>query len=119
MLATKKTILGDFAIEYLGIDSPSYFPGYGIAFTPFDFCAYGIGDTEEEALEDCLEMMAQSAGFDFDEATEQRIRAEYGDCDTTTVADALGWSEEETEEVSDSGEGCYFHVGIRWNEKTN
>ena len=64
-------------------------------------------------------MMAQSAGFDFDEATEQRIRAEYGDCDTTTVADALGWSEEETEEVSDSGEGCYFHIGIKWNEKTN
>ena len=65
MLATQKTILGDFQIQYLGIDSPSYFPGYGTAFTPFRFCAYGIGDTEEEALEDCLEMMAQSAGFRF------------------------------------------------------
>jgi hypothetical protein len=116
MTTAQQTVLGDFAIESLGIDSPSYFPGYGTAFTPFRFSAYGIGDTEEEALEDCLEMMAQSAGFDFDEATEQRIRAEFGPCDTTTVADALGWSEEETEEVSDSGEGCYFHVGIRWNE---
>ncbi len=118
-MITTQTVLGDFAIESLGIDSPSYFPGYGIAFTPFDFCAYGIGDTEEEALEDCLEMMAQSAGFDFDEATEQRIRADFGACGTTTVADALGWSEDETEEVSDSGEGCYFHVGIKWNEKGN
>ena len=115
MLATQKTTLTDFEIQYLGLDSPSYFPGYGTAFTPFRFCAYGIGDTEEEALEDCLEMMAQSAGFDFDEATEKRIRAEYGDCDTTTVAEALGLSEEETD---GDGEGCYFHVGIRWNEKT-
>ena len=116
MTTAQQTVLGDFAIESLGIDSPSYFPGYGTAFTPFHFSAYGIGDTEEEALEDCLEVMAQSAGFDFDEATEQRIRAEFGPCDSTTVAEELGWSEEETEEVSDSGEGCYFHVGIRWNE---
>jgi hypothetical protein len=114
-MITAQTVLADFAIEFLGIDSPSYFPGHGTAFTPFDFCAYGIGDTEEEALEDCLELMAQSAGFDFDEATEQRIRAEYGACNTTTVAEALGWSEEETD---GDGEGCYFHIGIRWNEKT-
>ena len=33
--ATKKTVLGDFTVEYLGIDSPSYFPGYGAAFTTY------------------------------------------------------------------------------------
>ena len=61
--------------------------------------------------------MAQSCGFDFTDEIEQRIRADYGPCETTTVADALGWSEEEEEEVSESGEGCYFHVGIKWTEK--
>ena len=60
--------------------------------------------------------MAQWPGFDLDEATEQRIRAAYGPCDTTTVADELGLTEEE-EEIDESGEGCYFHVGIKWNEK--
>ena len=61
--ATKKTILGDFTVEYLGIDSPSYFPGYGAAFTTYTHCVYGIGDTEEEALDNCLDSMAQSAGL--------------------------------------------------------
>ena len=115
--ATKKTSLVDFTVENLGIHSPSYFPGYGAAYTTYTHCTYGIGDTEEEALDNCLDSMAQSCGFDFTDEIEKRIRADYGACETTTVADALGWSEEETEEVSDSGEGCYFHVGIKWTEK--
>ncbi len=117
-IVAKRVVLGDFTVESLGVDSPSYFPGYGTAFSDYDFSTYGIGDTEEEALEDCLENMAQSAGFDWDEDTEKRIRAAFGDCDgSTTVAEELGWTEEEAEEVYDSGEGCYFHVGIKWNEE--
>ncbi len=115
-MATATTVLTGFQVECLGIDSPSYFPGYGCAHSGFRYCAYGIGDTEEEALADCLEMMAQSAGFDLEEATEQRIREAYGPCDITTVADELGLTEEEREEIDESGEGCYFHVGIKWNE---
>lgn len=117
-VATKKTVLADFQVESLGIDSPSYFNGYGTAFSDFEYSVYGIGDTEEEALEDCMEMMAQSAGFDWSEDVEKSIREAYGECDgSTTVADELGWTEEEAEEVADSGEGCYFHVGIMWNER--
>ncbi len=117
-VATRKTVLAEFQVESLGIDSPSCFPGYGTALSDFEYSAYGIGDTEEEALEDCMEMMAQSAGFDFDEDVERRIREAHGNCDrVTTVADELGWTEEEAEEVADSGEGCYFHVGIMWNER--
>jgi len=108
--ATATTVLAGFQVECLGIDSPSYFPGYGCAHSGFRYCAYGIGNTEEEALADCLEMMAQSAGFDWDEATEKRIRAAYGPADDSeTALEALG-VEEETDESP------YFHVGIQWNE---
>jgi len=110
-----KATLADFQVESLGVEWPDYFQGYGCAFSGFRYCAYGIGDTEE-ALADCLEMMAQSAGFDLDERAEQRIREAYGPCDTTTVADELGLTEKEREEIDESGEGCYFHVGIKWNE---
>jgi hypothetical protein len=108
--ATATTVLADFQVESLGVEWPDYFQGYGCAFSGFRYCAYGIGDTEEEALADCLEMMAQSAGFDWDEATEKRIRAAYGPADDSeTALEALG-VEEETDESP------YFHVGIKWNE---
>ena len=115
------TKLAGFAVEFLGVNSPSFFPGYGVGPSlDFKYSAYGIGDTEKEALDDCLEMMAQSSDIDLDEETEKRICAAYGDCDEeTTVADVLDWSEEEQEEVDDSGEGCYFHIGIKWNEEGN
>ena len=115
MSIATKTTLGDFETEFLGLESSSCFQGFGCAFTPFRYCTYGIGDTEEEALDDCLEMLAQSANFDWTDEIEKRIREEYGECSTVTVAEELGWTNEE--EVNDSGEGCYFHVGIRWNEK--
>ena len=115
MLATKE--LADFDVEYLGIESPSYFQGFGGAFTDFAFATYGIGDTEEEAMANCMDSMAQSGDFEFTEENEKAIRAAYGPCGETTVADELGWTEEEEEEVNESGEGCYFHIGIRWNEK--
>jgi hypothetical protein len=112
--ATKKTSLAEFSVESLGIDSPSYFPGYGVSFSDYEFCTYGIGDTEAEALEDCLECMASAAGFDWSDAIESRIRAEFGACDdSTTVAEELGLEED----YDDCGEGNYFHVGIKWNEK--
>jgi len=101
--------LGDFQVESLGVEWPDYFQGYGLGpRSKYNYCAYGIGNTEEEALADCLEMVAQQ-GFDVDEATEQRIRAEYGPADDSeTALEALG-VEEETDESP------YFHVGIKWN----
>jgi hypothetical protein len=113
-VATKKTVLGIFAVEALGVEYPDYFGGYGLGpSSKYDACTYGIGDTEAEALDDCLEMMAQSAGFDFAEEAEKRIRAAYGEVDeNTTVADYLG-----LDESDDCGESAWFHVGIKWTEK--
>jgi len=117
-IAAKQVALkvGSFQVENLGVDSASYFPGYGLGpSSKFAYCAYGIGDTEEEAFQDCLEMVAQQ-GFDIDGETEERIRAEYGAIDdSTTVAEYLDWDKETIEEVASSGEESYFHVGIKWN----
>lgn len=37
-----------------GIDHAQYFQGYGTAFTPYQFCVTGNGDSEYDALEMCL-----------------------------------------------------------------
>ena len=101
--------VGDFQVESLGVEWPDYFQGYGLGpRSKFNYCAYGIGDTEEEALADCLDMAAQQ-GFDVDGETEERIRAEYGPADDSeTALEALG-VEEETDETP------FYHVGIKWN----
>ena len=101
--------VGEFQVESLGVEWPDYFQGYGLGpRSTFNYCAYGIGNTEEEALADCLEMVAQQ-GFDVDEATEERIRAEYGPADDSeTALEALG-VEEETDETP------FFHVGMKWS----
>ena len=104
--------VGDFQVESLGVEWPDYFQGYGLGpRSTFNYCAYGIGDTEEEALADCLEMAAQQ-GFDVDGETEERIRAEYGPADDSeTALEALGVEEE----GEDLDETPFFHVGIKWN----
>jgi len=101
--------LGEFQVEYIGVEWPDYFQGYGLGpSSRYAYCAYGIGNTEEEALADCLEMVAQQ-GFDVDGETEERIRAEYGPADDSeTALEALG-VEEETDESP------FFHVGIKWS----
>jgi len=104
--------LGAFRVEYLGLETPSSFTGHGVAFTRFDRCAYGVGDTEGEALEDCLEMAVQT-GLDIDETTEKAIRAAYGPVDEVTTARKVCGMEEE--EGDDCGEEPLFHVGIKWN----
>ena len=70
-------MLGNFEVESLGIDHPDYFQGYGLGpNSPFSACCYGIGATESEAIDDCLETMSQC--MDFDDDTENRIRDEFG-----------------------------------------
>lgn len=108
--------LGDFQVECLGVEYPDYFQGYGLGpNSEYTDCAYGIGNTEAEALEDCLEMMAQSGSIDLDDEAEQRIREEYGRADdNVTAADELGVDEDD-EECAFDDFPAYWHVGIKWN----
>jgi hypothetical protein len=103
--------LGDFTVECLGVEYPDYFQGYGLGpSSEYTDCCYGIGNTEAEALEDCLEMIAQSGTFDFTDEDEKRIRGDYGHCNNSSLA---------SEEMEcDGDEYCdvpYWHVGIKWN----
>jgi hypothetical protein len=101
--------VGEFLIESLGVEYPDYFLGFGLGpRSKFNYCAYGIGDTEEEAFQDCLEMVAQQ-GFCIDDETEARIREGYGPIDDqTTAAEYL-----DLEEFDDTP--AYVHIGIKWN----
>lgn len=88
----------EFEVIDLGVEYPDYFQGFGVSFTPFDHCTYGIGAYPAEALDDCLEDIAQ---MDVDvEDLEARILATEGIAPTTPIAP----------------EGAYYHIGIRWNQ---
>jgi hypothetical protein len=109
--ATKIPVITVFQVEFLGVESVSSFTGYGVGpGARFSHSAYGVGDTEEEALEDCLEMVSQQV--DIDEETEKRIRAAYGSGSSMTVAEYLGLSEDDED---DGGDECLFHVGLKWS----
>ena len=98
----------DFHVEFLGIEFPDYFQGYGLGpHSPYTHCTYGIGDTEEEALEDCLEIMSQE--IDLTKEDEARIRTDYSGnlANKTTAAKALGYE-------SETDYPAYYHVGIKW-----
>ncbi len=127
-IEAKECVLADFQVVSLGVEFPSYFQGFGTSFTEFDHCTYGIGDTESEAFDDMIEMLAQSAGVDISDSDVERIRAEYGEIDAdTTVDDYLGRNEETDGDEDEDSDGCndcddggedaYYHVGIRWNEE--
>ena len=89
--------VSEFEVVDLGIDYPDYFQGFGCAFTSFDHCAYGVGSNPTEALDDCLEAIAQN---DVDvEDLEARIREREGEPPATPIAE---------------GE-AYYHIGIRWS----
>jgi len=49
----------DHTLVFHGAEHPDYFQGYGTSFTHWTDCSTGIGSTVGEALEDCLEGLAQ------------------------------------------------------------
>jgi hypothetical protein len=99
--------IGEFELIDHGIEHSQYFQGCGVAFTGFANVVTGIGDNPAEAIDDCLEQVAQ-AGFDT-EGMEARILEQEGweALPTTPDRQAIYGSIDET----------YYHVSIRWNEK--
>lgn len=102
----------DFQVYDLGIENSQYFQGFGTSGTGYDECAYGIGDNPSEALDDCLEQIAQM-GFDADDLAKRILQVEGPAPVTPSVADSRDDSEDDGDE---SGyDDCYYHIGIRWN----
>lgn len=60
-----------------GIDSPDYFPGYGLACTPYDDVYIGNGNNPKDALEETLTQAALD-GWDSD-LIETLLLKDYGE----------------------------------------
>ena len=100
--------IGEFELIDHGIEHSQYFQGCGVAFTGFANVVTGIGDNPAEAIDDCLEQVAQ-AGFDT-EGMEARILEQEGlKAIPTTPSVAVEFRCDETGEV-------HYHASIRWNE---
>lgn len=102
----------DYEIINHGIDHSQYFQGCGVAYTQFDHVATGIGDNPAEAIDDCLELMAQGDecdGIDW-EAFEKRMLADEG---LTEWPQSPSVSEDE--EADDEASEMYYHISIRYN----
>lgn len=109
MTDNKTKRIGIFQLIDHGIDHSQYFQGCGVAFTSFDNAVTGIGDNPAEAIDDCLEQIAQ-AGFDTEGMEARIIKQEGLEAlpESPSVADEYGCDE--------TGEAHYF-VSIRWNEE--
>ena len=94
----------EFSVESHGVESNQYFQGAGVAYTQWDACYTGCGQTEKEAFEDALENASQ------DEWDTSEIETEYGHKmdDDETVIDVLEIESEDDAESCDS----YFYVTI-------
>jgi hypothetical protein len=107
-----QTKVREFELCDFGIDHCQYFQGIGTSLSSFTEATYGVGDNPREALDDCLEIVAQQ-GFDTEDL-ERRICEEMGwktldDCPTTpSVSDDEELADDDCCEV-------YYHFGIRWN----
>lgn len=90
----------EFCVYFHGVEHEQYFQGHGVAFTRYTECATGIGNTPNEALEDCLEQLACAHDWDVEDL-EDKIRALHGA--------HLAKGEESKEELPDD---CHHFVSI-------
>ena len=98
----------EFQVDDMGIENSQYFQGYGVSFTSFSDCCYGIGDNPKEALDDCLEQIASSRDIDVEDL-EARILAEFPDYATNGDRPSV------VEEYGEDTEDMYYHVGVKWS----
>lgn len=62
--------ISEYEIRDHGVDGEQYFQGAGVAFTKWEDCYTGIGDSTAEALEDALEQLAMSGEYDAESLSE-------------------------------------------------
>jgi hypothetical protein len=98
----------DFSVSDHGIENAQYFQGDGVAFTKYEYCQTGSGNNLAEAIEDALEMMAQTdecSGVDFDLFKTRVLNEEF--------SQAREWPESDS--VPDDADETYYYVTIKYN----
>lgn len=107
----------DYDIIEHGIESEQYFQGCGTAYTDYEHCATGCGNNPAEAIDDCLENMAQSIDGETDwKAFEGGLLADNGlqEWPTTSVCD--GCSYRADGDIADCSLcELHYYVSIRFN----
>lgn len=105
----------DFEIINHGIEWPDYFQGCGVFCTEYGHVTTGIGYSVKEALDDALEMMAQShSNIDFDDL-EKRIVEEYGEIPEEITVKPEDYLPEGIDPEEYDGELPWHHISIRYN----
>lgn len=106
---SKKTI-ADFEVIDHGVDHAQYFQGCGTAFTNWNHCVTGCGESAADAFNDALEQIATD-GWDVVEIESSDDGADF----TSEKAEAA--SVETHLDGEERGEECelYYYVSIRWN----
>lgn len=98
--------LSDFELIPQGFDQSRYFPGCGVAHTPFKKVVTGVGCCEEEAFVNALDQIAQM---------------ETGDINFFAVEGRAGklstkeWNGVEEDESDDEPCKIWFYYSIRYN----
>ena len=101
-----KTI-NEYEIINHGICHSDYFQGCGTAFTEFIDVATGIGNSEQEALDDALEILAQG---DWDVACNADLNADLDRADDTDVVTPIV---KEYGNGDENYENPWVHVSVR------
>lgn len=87
-----------------GIEHEQYFQGCGVSFTPFEKVSTGMGMSPKDALDDCLEQMAEGADI-IDSGELDRIEKEI--LSNNFVANYLTNEEEDSD--------YHYFLSIRFN----
>lgn len=95
----------DFEIIDHGLCHSQYFQGCGIAFTKFDLSVTGIGNSQLEAMDDCLNQLAE---MDYELASNCTLVDMCADGDKRDLVSPMLVYNEEPE--------FYYHVSIRVKE---
>lgn len=106
-------------VTFHGLDSPSYFPGHGIALTSYTDCATGVGESDYAAIQDALEQLCQRE-IDMDapevrDMLDRELRAMAGrDLETFEELARYNDAHEFCEHAEDDTEDCEmaFYVSI-------
>ncbi len=98
-----------------GVEHSDYFQGCGVSFTDFDHVVTGIGDTEKEAFEDALEQLCMSHCPDDGSMKRLEWDCEHKEWDSHDVQSCSGLTDDQWEEMCESGSPPYWHVSIRYN----
>ncbi len=106
-MASKR--IGEFELIDHGIEHSQYFQGCGVVFTSFENVVTGIGGNLAEAIDDCLEQVAQ-AGFET-EGMEARIMEQEG-WDALPKEPEVQFNGDDSEVLNNE---LYYHISIRWN----